>query len=219
MDKEDIELSALVKTQANYYKAPHDLHSRIGAALAQAGRPKIAPAPKPAWYQWWGMGAAFAAGVMLAITGMFTYNLLAQQDQIAEQVVDSHVRSLMVAHLSDVASSDQHTVKPWFDGKLDYSPPVQDLVVEGYPLIGGRLDYLNGQPVAALVYRHRLHAINVFVWPVRSKTPFVSMSSSKQGFNFESWREDGMEFWAVSDVQSADLQTFTRLLQAKDRRQ
>ena len=219
MDKDESELSALVKVQASYHEAPEHLRKRIAEAMAQTQMQMQAQGAAPrqvtAWQKWWGMGAAFAAGLMLALAGMFTYSLLGQQDRLVEQVVDSHVRSLMVAHLSDVASSDQHTVKPWFDGKLDYSPPVRDLATEGFPLIGGRLDYIDGQQVAALVYRHRLHAINVFIWPARSKTPFVSASASRQGFNVVSWQNDGMEFWAVSDVQAADLKKFEQLQRAE----
>jgi len=216
MDKDDVELNALVKSQVTYYEAPHGLHKRIGLALEQADMPKAKLGGWPSWQKWRGMSAAFAAGLLLAVAGMFIGGRLGQQDQLVAQVVDSHVRSLMVAHLSDVTSSDRHTVKPWFDGKLNYSPPVSDLAPEGFPLVGGRMDYIDGRPVAALVYRHRLHAINVFVWPERSGSFVLSASTSRRGFNVESWQADGMEFWAVSDVQPADLERFEQLLRGAE---
>jgi len=216
MDKDDMELNALIKSQAAYYEAPHDLHKRIGLTLEQVAASKAGLGPGSAWQKFWGMSTAFAAGLMLAVAGIFIYGQLEQQDPLVAQVVDSHIRSLMVAHLSDITSSNQHTVKPWFDGKLDYSPPVNDLATEGFPLVGGRMDYINGLPSAALVYRHNLHVINVFVWPVRGKSFFLSASTSKQGFNVESWQADGMEFWAVSDVQPADLERFKQLLRSAE---
>lgn len=234
MDKEDTELSALVKAQASYYEAPGGMHDSISAALVEikkspAEKTKVAPSVKSAWRRWWeksswntnawGMGGAFAMGLVIALVGMSAYNLHGQDDSLSDQVVDSHVRSLMVAHISDVVSTDQHTVKPWFDGKLNYSPPVHDLAADGFPLAGGRLDYVDGHAVAALVYRRRLHAINVFVWPVKSKSSSVSPSSSKQGFNVESWQSNGMEFWAVSDVPAWELQAFVQTLRDHDKNQ
>lgn len=233
MEKSDDDIGALIKAQARYHKAPDTLRARIAAQLTddpiaesqkQSSAPKSKPAgwkwPRPAFAargaQWWGLGGAFSAGAILATVGTLLLSPIGQPSRLADQAVDSHIRSLMVSHLSDVISSDQHTVKPWFDGKLTYSPPVRDFATQGYPLVGGRLDYLDGRPVAALIYRHRLHAINVFVWPSESKDGFVPTSTIKQGFNVESWRADGMEFWAVSDVQAADLHAFAQLLQSKE---
>jgi anti-sigma factor RsiW len=117
----------------------------------------------------------------------------------------------MLNHLTDVPSTDQHTVKPWFSGKLDYSPPVRDLAARGFTLTGGRLDYLNGRTVAALVYQRRQHTINLFVWPVeaRDRNPAVS---SRQGFHLVTWRKGGMEYWAISDLNEAELLEFARAL-------
>ncbi|HEY6898198.1 MAG TPA: hypothetical protein VI279_13130 [Rhodocyclaceae bacterium] len=213
---DDAELAALIKQQAGRYRAPSGLQQRIAADLAQAtAAPRtVMPAPS-VWQRWFGMGAAFAAGIAMAVALSLFFGSQGGQDRLVQQVVDSHVRSLMVAHLSDVASSDQHTVKPWFDGKLDFAPPVQDLAAAGFPLAGGRLDYLAERPVAALIYRHRLHVINLFIWPASGPSPFVAVSTVRQGYNVKSWQDDGMQFWLVSDVQAADLASFEKLLRGK----
>ena len=213
-NREDTELSTLIKAQATRYDAPKSLRKQISLALDRAGSANLASKASrwAAWRPWWGMGAAFAAGTMLSIAITVFYGESGQQDLLVAQVIDSHVRSLMVAHLSDVTSSDQHTVKPWLSGKLTFSPPVYDLAPDEFPLIGGRLDYIDKHPVAALVYRHRLHTINVFIWPVRGNSPVASSSASRDGFNVSAWTNEGMQFWAVSDIQSADLQRFTQLL-------
>jgi anti-sigma factor RsiW len=131
---------------------------------------------------------------------------------VADEVVGDHIRALRDAHLFDVRSSDQHTVKPWFLGKLDFSPPVEDLSSMGFPLVGGRLDHVAGQPVAALVYQRRLHPINVFIWPTGDRTA-ASDSRSIRGFQLRHWIRHGMSFWAVSDLNDAEFGEFVRALQ------
>jgi len=131
---------------------------------------------------------------------------------IANEVVVGHVRALMGDHLFDVRSTDQHTVKPWFLGKLDFSPPVKDTASIGFPLIGGRLDYIAGHPVAALVYQRRQHTINLFVWP-DTQTAAAPAAESLRGFQVQHWVRDQMSFWAVSDLNAAELAEFAAALQ------
>ena len=133
---------------------------------------------------------------------------------IAREAVSSHIRSLMASHLTDVTSTDQHTVKPWFAGKLDFSPPVTDFAAAGYPLIGGRLDYLEGHPVAALVYMHRKHVINVFVWPAAGAREELAPAMTQQGFHVFHDTHAGMNYWLVSDLNAQELETFARMLTA-----
>lgn len=128
-----------------------------------------------------------------------------QQASLEDELLASHIRSLQVDHLTDVATSDQHTVKPWFNGKIDFAPPVVDLAGQGFPLVGGRVDYIGGRVVAALVYRRNGHIINVFVWPAPSGTTGTSM---RDGYNIASWWKDGLAFWAVSDTNAGDLEKF-----------
>jgi anti-sigma factor RsiW len=134
-------------------------------------------------------------------------------DAVAQEVVSSHVRASMGEHLFDVRSTDQHTVKPWFLGKLDFSPPVNDLAQAGFPLTGGRLDYVAGRTVAALVYMRGQHTINVFVWPDASDVTRSSAARTIRGFHVRHWTLGGMSYWAVSDVNDADLDQFVHALQ------
>ena len=120
---------------------------------------------------------------------------------------------MLPSHLFDVASTDPHTVKPWFEGKLDFSPPVKDLAGQGFPLVGGRLDYLHNRPVAALIYRRRKHSINLFLWPSPAGSAAAPNRVTRQGYHMIQWTHSGMTFWAVSDLNDRELQEFVRLIQ------
>jgi len=149
-----------------------------------------------------GVGAALAASLVLAVRP-------ANDGGVVAALVDDHVRSLQPGHLTDVISTDRHTVKPWFDGKLDFAPPVKDLAAQGYPLVGGRLDYLGGRPVAALAYQHGKHPINLFIWPERAGAE-APVDTARNGYNVLHWSADGMSLWAVSDLEQDELAEFER---------
>jgi anti-sigma factor RsiW len=190
--------------QAPYYPAPDALRARLMRIPSQG--PRVSP--RLAW------AAAVLLVVSLAGSALF---LRAPRrdpvDSVAEEVVDSHVRALMGEHLFDVRSTDQHTVKPWFLGKLDFSPPVDDLASLGFPLTGGRLDYVAGRPVAALIYTRGAHVINLFVWPDEPASPQAADRRASRGFHVRHWTRTRMAFWAVSDLNDAELDQFVRTLQ------
>jgi anti-sigma factor RsiW len=152
------------------------------------------------------MGSAVSA---LAATGLVAIVLRNDGEQrIASDVVSAHLRSLQAGHLTDVLSSDQHTVKPWFNGRLDVAPPVIDLTAQGFTLIGGRLDTIDGRAIGAIVYRRRTHVINLFVAQAASAEPHAARIETMQGFNIRRWSERGLNYWAVSDLGVEELLDF-----------
>jgi anti-sigma factor RsiW len=203
------------------YAAPAVLREHIQSSLREELSGTDAREGKSGWWpslNIWQLAGAFALLALISVTSwQLTPRLRApsSDQRIAAEVFASHVRSLEANHLMDVASTDQHTVKPWFDGKLDFSPPVEDLASNGFPLVGGRLDYLEGREVAALVYQRRKHLINVFVWPDPSGTSSTQTIESRQGYNIMKWSRGGFQFWAVSDVAPPDLTEFVRLLETR----
>ncbi len=205
-------LHTAVSDKSLYRQAPPRLEQRIRSSLRKASP---APSARLAMSWRWFAPSAVLVAVLLFLAGFLGRGLLTLQTatSLAEQVQMAHVRSLMANHLVDVASSDQHTVKPWFNGKLDFSPPVTDLAGQGFPLAGGRLDYLDGQPVAALVYQRNKHYVNVFIWPSPDKQQGLQ-SSTYNGYHLFSWYQSGMIFWAVSDVNTPDLALFVQLFQS-----
>jgi anti-sigma factor RsiW len=210
-------LRAAVQSGSLTYATPEGLRERIQSSL-RASIAKEAPGIGSAWNQWrfFQWAAAFAVLAVCAVTSwQFAGGLRepSSDQRIAAEVFASHVRSLEANHLMDVVSTDQHTVKPWFDGKLDFSPPVEDMASDGFPLIGGRLDYLEGRDVAALIYQRRKHFINVFVWPDADGSNSTQSIESRQGYNVMRWSHGGFQFWAASDVSPSELAEFARLLE------
>jgi anti-sigma factor RsiW len=211
-DDSDRQLSELLQAHASRHRASPALHSAVRTEItlqSAAARPRPA-STRWRWPAWASIGVGFALGVFFSAASVLVASRAADSEQLEAELVGNHVRALMVAHLTDVASSDQHTVKPWFQGKLDYSPPVKDLRAEGFALLGGRLDYVAGQPVAALVYRRNGHLINLFVWP-GGRAPLTE-ASERQGYNVMRWSDDGMTYAAVSDVNRNELRAFCELL-------
>jgi mycothiol system anti-sigma-R factor len=196
-----------------YEKAPAELRQKVLSSLRPAAEPIpfVAPRRRAAVAQWLAIAAVL---LLLLYSGWRLFPGLGQknnQTALAAQIVDAHLRSLEPGHLTDVISTDQHTVKPWFDGKLDFAPPVQDFAADGFPLTGGRLDVVGGRTVAALVYGRRKHFVNVFIWP--SSSPDAPPSSgAQQGYHWITWQKNGMAYWAVSDTAAADLDELQRLL-------
>ena len=225
-------LTHAISRGAPYYKAPIELRQRIHSSLRDEVAHKPArtvrrgtqllvtrkqPEPRTVlfgtpsnWFSLAGLGLA-AAIIFAAIIVSNLAPVLRRPgaDQfLATQLIASHVRSLMADHLTDVASSDQHTVKPWLDAKLDFAAPVVDLSGEGFPLIGGRLDYLDNHPAAALIYQRRKHFVNLFIWPAASDAAKAPKSITRQGYQLLHWADSDFNYWAVSDVNINDLQAF-----------
>jgi anti-sigma factor RsiW len=218
---QDSELSGAIKAFATRYEASPSLRERVTTTVraTEPRQPAVDRATSRApWWQWATTGAVFASGVLAAWTLTWFLAVKGEAERLSDEIVADHVRSMMVAHLTDVTSSDQHSVKPWFNGRLDYTPPVRDLSSDGYPLVGGRLDYLDGRSVAALVYRRRLHTINLFVWPCDDTNTPIIKRLTRRGYNIVNWCDGGMQFWAVSDLNAGELQTFTQLLRKKAER-
>jgi anti-sigma factor RsiW len=188
-----------------YHRAPPGLSEQVRYSLRAAGPSRrFTRFPR----RWLGVAAMIALAALGAWGLGRGLSAPSAEERLADEVIAGHVRSTLVAHLTDVASSDRHTVKPWFSGKLDFAPPVSDLAAEGFPLVGGRLDYLDRRPVAALVYRRRDHVINLFVWPAARDTDARPRELTRQGYNVVRWSRGGLEFWAVSDLDGRELRDF-----------
>ena len=200
-----------------YERAPESLRTRIRAELsggqAQQAQRKLIPMPRRAALNWLAAAAAIVVALFAGAKVVPNIGGQRQADLLAQEMVASHIRSLQPGHLFDVQSTDQHTVKPWFDGKLDFAPPVVDLAPAGFPLVGGRLDYADGRPVAALVYQRQKHLINVFIWPVEASPAKLPGIQTIQGYNLVFWWRDGMYFCAASDLNVAELGEFVQLLE------
>jgi anti-sigma factor RsiW len=211
------DVRSTVRQHAVFHPAPAHLRQRILASLPQPSVPAVPQKKTASKWSWSWLNFGFAGTAAMACAFMMSVYLQAPslQDRIEDEVLASHARSLMVNHLSDVISTDQHTVKPWFAGKLDFSPTVIDFAPQGYALIGGRLDYVDKRPVAAMAYRHRLHVINLFVWPQTANNMTPDVAAEKQGFNMLHWTQSGMCYWLISDMNAQDLTEFKQLLNAQ----
>jgi anti-sigma factor RsiW len=210
------ELRDTLRRSSLAYAAPAVLRDRIQSSL----RASIGVEVQERKIKWpslhiWQWAGAVAVLALFSLSGwQLTARLRAPSDdqRITPEVFSSHVRSLEANHLMDVVSTDQHTVKPWFDAKLDFSPPVEDLASDGFPLVGGRLDYLEGREVAALIYQRREHFINVFVWPNPAESNSTRAIESRHGYNIVRWSRGGFQCWAVSDISAPELAEFVRLI-------
>jgi anti-sigma factor RsiW len=207
------ELRQLVQREAVSFRATKTLENSVRASL-RAEDVAVGGAASRTSHRWlsWLVPVTAAALIAIATIAIWVLRIHSDSEMLAAQVVSSHIRSLITDHVSDVVSSDRHTVKPWFSGKLDFSPVVTDLSSQGFPLIGGRLDYLDGRPVATLVYRRSQHIIDLFEWP----SPDVSSppaTATIKGFNMRHWTESHMTYWAVSDLNAEELATFAAHLQ------
>ncbi len=193
-----------------YFNAPPTLRGRIRSAVRASGNAEARPGSSS--WRWMAAAASFA---LVAIAGwsLLLRSRPSRDELLAQEIVAGHVRSMMAGHLTDVASSNQHAVKPWFDGRLDFAPPVEDLAPRGFPLVGGRLDYAGGRPVAALVYQRRQHLINLFVWPSADESDDRNRMVVRQGYDLIHWSRAGMVYWAVSDLNLNELQKFAQALQ------
>jgi mycothiol system anti-sigma-R factor len=197
------------------FAATHSTSSATPSPAASSNVHTIAPAVahQPRRSTSWSWLAAAAAILLLLLAGWRLLPALRgenYQTVVAAEIVDAHLRSLQPGHLTDVLSTDQHTVKPWFDGKLDFAPPVQDFANDGFPLQGGRLDVAHGRTIAALVYGRRKHLVSVFIWPATEQDQSLQ-SGSQQGYNWLAWTANHMQFCAVSDVSPADLDQLQNL--------
>jgi len=189
-----------------YRRTPEQLRRALVAGLGAKPPALTKSAP------WWREGASFLIGASLA-AGIALLILAPAQQSLIDQVVAGHVRALQPGHLTDIPSTDQHTVKPWFDGRLDFAPPVKDFASVDFPLLGGRLDYIGGRPVAALAYQRGKHLIDLFIWPAKDGAA-ASLTGMRNGYNVVHWTSGGMTFWAVSDVEPSSLRDFAQLWQS-----
>lgn len=218
-----ISLSQRMRQEATYYAAPEHLRTVVQARLA-AMSPPAEETPETAndnqvspWLRLprlrLGPAMPFGAGFALAACLALVF-LLPHVNGLPDAVVSDHIRALEPGHLMDVVSTDQHTVKPWFDGRIDFAPPVKDFKAQGFPLVGGRLDYLDDRKVAALIYQRRQHLIDLYVWPDGGHLDHGPTEGSRSGYNFLHWSQDGMTFWAVSDLAPDQLAEFVALSRA-----
>ena len=202
---------AALRGHATRQTAPTHLRERIRAGIdaeIASSTAKAKGRPFVRWFSFRSMAAGFAMGALCSVFTIGLYLGAGTGDNLSEELTASHVRAMLTGHLSDVVSSDRHTVKPWFSTHLDFSPPVWNERPAEFPLIGGRVDYVHGRAVAALVYKRNAHVINVFVWPESGMPYLRSSTNSRNGYQSLRWTDAGMQFWAVSDIGAEELLRF-----------
>jgi len=207
-------LRSALKESSLYHSAPARLEKRIRSSLRREAKSEVGRRSFGSRLLPIGVALAFVL-VMAFVIWRAVPGLRRSGDEIvAQEIVSNHVRSLQLdSHRADVISSDQHTVKPWFDGKLDFAPPVRDFASQGFPLIGGRLEYLNNRAVAALIYQRQKHYINLYIWPVDQSNATGEVAAKRQGYNLLHWANSGMNYWVVSDLNGVELHEFAQLVQ------
>lgn len=203
--KEVESLRTLLHTSNLHTPASPQLRQRIRKQITgDEGARRVKSITARRWFLFPAFGALAATAAAVLIT-FFVFQSRNESTRVTAELIDAHVRSLQPGHLTDVVSTDQHTVKPWFDGKVDFIPPVTDFAQQGYPLVGGRLDVVDSHSVAAVVYSRRKHLINLFVWPYHEKERTMDASGFSHGYNWTSWRTGDMQFCLISDVSASDL--------------
>lgn len=204
-------MQSALHDESVYFTPPSDLENKIKVIIKSSGKEQFNF--KNFLYSRKGAAAAFVLTFLIVIVVLLMGSQPSSEEQMTEQIVDNHMRSLMPNHLTDVLNSDQHTVKPWFNGKLDFSPPVIDLSSQGFNLVGGRLDYISGQPVAAIVYQRKSHYINLFFWFSENKEDVTKKASVTRGYNLIHLTKGNRNYWAVSDINLAELDEFVSKIQ------
>ena len=206
-------LRSAFKDSSLYHSAPPKLEKRIRSSLRREAKSEVGR--RLFGWRWLPVGAMALILVLGLVIWRAVPSLRPSGDEfLAQEMVSNHVRSLQLeSHRMDVISSDQHTVKPWFDGKLDFAPPVKDFSSQGFPLLGGRLEYLNNRAVAALIYQRQKHYINLYIWPAEQSNATSEVGTKRQGYNLLHWTNLGMNYWAVSDLNGVELHEFARLAQ------
>ncbi|MBS0362255.1 MAG: anti-sigma factor [Proteobacteria bacterium] len=202
-----------VATPGVAHRAPERLRANIEAMIAEEAAPAAHPPPRSVRRAWWAAGGAGAGGLIAAALALTIAIPQMTEASLDRQLVAGHVRSLLANHLVDIQTSNQHVVRPWFNGKVDVAPPAPELADQGFPLVGGRLDYLDGRVTPAIVYKRRLHTVNLFVWPAETRTGRDHVAR-RDGYSVVEWTEGGLRFAAVSDIGVDELQQFRHAFEA-----
>ncbi len=218
MSQDNNPFDAQLRAQAMRHKAPEHLKHRIRAGIEAQMRAEAQAAPARGrftltmpWFNFRGLAAGFAMGALCSALTVFLVLNAGNAGRMDDEVIASHVRATITGHLTDVISTNQHTVKPWLSGKLDFSPPVWNARPDEFPLLGGRVDYIDHHSVAALIYKRKEHTINVYVWPVSGAGVPQGEGKTVNGFHTLRWTQGGMQFWAVSDASPEELQHLREL--------